>query len=571
MKAQKTLDTPDVNCRPPRGRNQVDRVRHGLMMGAALLSACTGFVTSPEGNPPGLDPSTPGGTRPPSKPVPCEGTLAQHPLRRLSETEYHNTIRALFVGVPYPETELIAPLSSNGFENFVSNTRAVSDRDVEAFDATVESIAGPASTNAAFLAHHGCPDVDQRAACIEGFVRNFGRRAFRRPLTDEERSVYRTLIEDIASAIDLAAGIETMIASVLASPELLYRVEARGEDRANAYTLASRLSYLIWQSMPDDALLAAAAAGELSNREQLEAQARRMLADERATQALVDFYRQWFRFSRMDEEKYAAKSPTLFPEWTPTLRASVQAEVRRFVRHVAEQDATLTRLYTDRTAFLDADMARHYGVDGPVDDRPILLPESERSGILTRANFLAGTGIAGHGSPVHRGLFVYENLLCRHIGGVPDDVDTSAVTPEPNQTTRELYEEITAPTACRGCHVRINPVGFAFENYSSTGAYRTTELGRPVDASGALMGSEFESETVVGAVELSAQLARSEVAHACAANHWVSYMLGRRLEPVGHDACYAERIQRAFFESGGDMRALMVTLITQSEFVGGAQ
>ncbi len=540
------------------------------------LTACTGVLETPTGGPNGCPPGDPSCAPAHAS---CEGdpseatALAQHPLRRLSETEYHNTIRDLFQGVPYDETELVPALTAGGFENFVANTRAVSDRDVEAFNVTVDSVAARASTDAAFLARHGCDDPAQQSACIDGFVRQFGLRAFRRPLTSDEEAVYRALIEETAATIDLAAGIETMIASLLMSPELLYRVERRGQDAAGPYEVASRLSYLIWQSMPDDALFAAAAADELSTPEEREAQARRMLSDARATEAIVDFHRQWFRFSRMDEDKYAAKSPTRFPEWTTELRASVHEEVRRFVRHVAEEDTTLARLYTDRTAFVDQEMADHYGVSAPGDWSEVELPASERSGILTRANFLAGTGIAGHGSPVHRGIFVYENLLCQHIGGVPDGVDTSAVNdPPPDQTTRELYAEITSPGACRSCHARVNPVGFSFEHYTSTGAYRTTEVGRDIDATGALVGSEFESEGVSDAVELSDQLAASEMAHACASNKWVSYMLGRRLDETSQDdACYSSRIQQVFWESGGDMRELLVSLVTQPEFVGGAQ
>lgn len=542
----------------------------------AALPACTGIVSPPGGGVDRCSPGEPGCTE--ARAVACEGdpndptALAQHPLRRLSETEYHNTIRDLFEGIPYDETELVPALTANGFENFVANTRAVSDRDVEAFNVTVDSVAARASTDSAFLARHGCDDPSDQGACIDSFVRQFGLRAFRRPLTSDEVGVYRTLIQETTATIDFAAGIETMIASMLMSPELLYRVEQRGQDQASPYEVASRLSYLLWQSMPDDALFAAAAEDELHTPEQLDAQARRMLADERAVESIADFHRQWFRFSRMDEDKYAAKSPTLFPEWTAALQTSVHEEMSRFVRHIAEEDTTLARLYTDRTAFVDSEVASHYGVSG-ADWSEVELPEGERSGILTRANFLAGTGIAGHGSPVHRGLFVYEQLLCQHIGGVPDNVDTSAVNdPPPDQTTRELYEEITSPGACRGCHARVNPVGFAFEHYSSTGAYRDTEFGREVDATGALVGSEFEADGVDGAVELSAQLAQSELAHACASNKWVQYMLGRRLDETSHDdACYSERIEQAFWDSGGDMRELLVTFVTQPEFIGGAE
>ena len=540
---------------------------------AGALSSCTGYVLSPseEASNRGSDPSV-------SDCVPGDATceaptaLALAPIRRLSETEYHNTMSDLFDGVTYTPTDLVPTLTARGFENFVSNTRAVGARDVDAFNDAVDSIAARASTDRTFLAQHGCADPEQAAACIDNFIRQFGLRSFRRPLTDDEVTAYRNLIEETTTAIDLAAGIETMIASTLMSPELVYRVEQTGQEQAGPYEVASRLSYLIWQSMPDDVLLEAAADDALSTPAQREAQARRMLADPRAAEAMADFFRQWFRFSRMDEDKYAAKSPTLFPEWTPALRASVHDEMRRFVRHIADTDTTLARLYTDRTAYLDAEMASHYGIATGEEGAAIELPAGQRAGILTRANFLAGTGIAGHGSPVHRGVFVYESLLCHHLGGVPDDVDTSLPPTTPaDQTNRELYAEITSPAACRGCHSLINPIGFTFEHYTSTGAFRALDNGRPVDASGALAGSD-QADPIDGAVALSAQLAQSRTAHDCAADTWVAYMLGRRLDPRSEDDTrFADRMQRAFWQNGGNMRELLVHFVTQPEFVRGAQ
>lgn len=541
------------------------------------LFGCNGEIGDVTGTPVPPVPRCDGSDPECQEPAVCDDisatrALGHQPIRRLSETEYHNTMQDLFDGVEYTPTELVPALTEAGFENYVSNTRQVGERDVEAFDASVNGIAARASTHEAFLARHGCASDAAQPDCIDNFVREFGQRAFRRPLTEDEQSMYRTLTSEIAAEIDLAGGIETMIASAIMSPEFLYRVEPRGEEQAGPYAVASRVSYLLWQSMPDDALFDAAAAGELSTPAQLEAQARRMLADPRATESLVDFHRQWFRFSRMDESKYADKSPTLFPEWTPSLRAAAQEEVRRFVRHVADGDATLASLYTDRTASVNAELAELYGLPAVDDWTDVELPAGERSGILTRANFLAGTGIAGHGSPVHRGIFVYESLLCNHLGGVPDDADTSVPEEAPDdQTTRELYEEITAAPSCRGCHARVNPIGFTFENYTSTGEFRTSEHGRDIDATGALSGSD-QSAPVDNALELSENLALSEVAHSCTADKWTAYMLGRRLdESTEDDVCFAERMHGAFLESGGDMRELLVTLITQPEFVGGAQ
>ncbi|MEM7603998.1 MAG: DUF1592 domain-containing protein [Myxococcota bacterium] len=540
----------------------------GLFMGCAGEISEGGGVGRCETGEPGCEPPIRAACEDPSQTT----QLALLPIRRLSETEYHNTMDELFAGVSFEAATLVPALTEGGFENFVSNTRQVGERDVEAFDTAIANVAPGASTDAAFLARHGCEASMNASACLEAFVPAFGLRALRRPLTAGEEQAYLELATELVAEIDVAAAIETVIASMLMTPEFLYRVERRGQEQAGPYEMASRLSYTLWQSMPDDALFEAAAANELRRPADIEAQAERMLADARAIEAIADFHRQWFRFSRMDDDKYAAKSPTLFPEWTLELRGAIQEGVRRYVRHIAESDTTLPRLLQDRTAFVNAELAELYGV-GPVSDwTEVQLPADERSGILTRANFLAGTGIAGHGSPVHRGIFVFEGLLCQHLGGVPDDADTSVPAETPaDQTTRELYEQITSPSECRGCHARINPIGFAFENYTSTGEFRTEEHGRPIDATGQLNGSEAPSP-IEGAVQLSDAIAQSETAFDCASERWTAYLLGRRVDgDQADDACFTERLQHSFWESGGDMRALLLTFVSQPEFLGGAQ
>jgi hypothetical protein len=321
--------------------------------------------------------------------------------------------------------------------------------------------------------------------------------------------------------------------------------------------------------MPDQALLEAAAADELSTPAQLEAQARRMLDEPRARQALIDFHRQWLDFDRVLDEP---KDATAFPEWGPALRDAIREEADRFIADVMfEGDGTIATLLNSRSSWVNGPLAEHYGLDPVSEWTEVELPQGERSGILTRADFLAGHAHETNGSPVLRGVFVIDRLLCGGLGAPPADADTSTPEPEPGRgpvTNRMLFEERTAPTQCQSCHVQINGIGFGFENYDSTGRFRTVDNTLPVDATGALAGTDVNGP-YDGAVELSQRLAESESVRDCAATNWLRYTVGRR--PEQDDACLLERARTSLAETGGDVRELLIDIVTSPDFARGLQ
>ncbi len=503
-------------------------------------------------------------------------SLGVIPTRRLSPAEFRNTVRDLLLGhdasptaaLPFDEVSFPIQATERGFENFVANTSSVPARVVESYAQTAFLAAHAIMTNTSYRERLvGCEGADVRA-CGGAFLDSFGRRALRRPLRDDERARYLAFIEDKTEEIDFDGALELTIAALLQAPEFTYRVETQGDSEIGPYETASRLSYLLWQSMPDDTLFEAAADDALRTEAQIEAQAIRMMNDPRALSALTDFHRQWLQFAKMDEDKHNRKDPETFPEWSPALQSAIHEESERFVEHVMSdpETATMEELLTSRTTFVNPVLAEHYGL-GDVGSgwSEAELPAGERAGILTRANFLAGRGLVGWGSPIFRGTFIIEHVLCDHLGAPPADAPGEVEDPPEGElnTNRTRYEEITAPDDCQSCHARINPIGFAFEHYSSTGAFRDLDNGFPVDASGALLGTDNDGE-VDDAVELSERLAESEDVLDCAAQTWVAYSLGRRVED--EDVCYIRHVRESFRASGGNVRELMLDIVRSPEF-----
>jgi hypothetical protein len=510
------------------------------------------------------------------------------PMRRLSRTEYVRTLEdlfpdALFVGGARPTLPELPPDSTaGGFEND-ARSLGPSDVGVSRWEETAFRYARDLTATPDRLAMllpcaaSASDDASQRA-CGVTLIRDLGARVYRRPLAEDEVGRYQVFFDAQRAAIDFPAAVQLTLMAMLQTPHFLYRLELPSPGTGDAeemvaltpWETASRLSYLFWQSMPDRALFDAAAAGELATSEQIEAQARRMLEDERARDAVLDFHRQWLDFDRILADEHLARAPDLYPSWSPALREALREEEDRFVESTLfEGEGTLRALFTSRETFVNASLASLYGVsDGPADDAtwaPATLPEGERAGLLTRGGFLASHAHGGNGSPPLRGLFVMERLLCEPRPSPPADADTSPPTIEdgaPAMTNRQLFEARTEPPICQGCHVRIDGFGFGFEHYDAIGAFRELDNGLPVDASGNLDGTGVDGP-YVGAVEMSEALAESPVVTECATRQWLRFALGRA--PERGESCFLDRLVSRFSESGTDVRDLMVAIAASPE------
>lgn len=493
------------------------------------------------------------------------------PIRRLSHAEYRRTLRALLPGVEVPDVDLPEDLSVHGFEN---NAEALNPSSllIERYNEVAVQMADRAVAER-LDSLLPCDPASDQVACAEEFVRGFGLRAFRRPLTETEIERFTTLILDQSANVgSFEGGIELALQAFLQSPSFLYRMETAPPDAApgdvvqvTGYEMASRLSYLLWQSMPDDALFQAAAAGQLSTPEQVEAQARRMLEEPLALDALVDFHRQWLDFDLLLDQ---AKEPSMFPEWNDALRDSMYEEGLRFVARVFEEgDGTLEALLTSRQTEVNPEMAALYGVAGPESGwMPAQLDPDQRAGVLTLPSVLAAHARPTNGSPPLRGVFVLERLLCARPPDPPPDADTTVPEPpdEGTYTNRELFEMRTADASCQGCHVQIDGIGFAFEHYDAVGRFRTQDNGLPVDATGQVVRFEDIQGSFDGAIELSEILAGSQTARHCVTETWFSYAQGR--EAIEADDCSLTELDDVMAESGGDIRELLVAIATSHAF-----
>lgn len=508
--------------------------------------------------------------------VPSAG-IGPAPLRRLSNTEYLYALGDLFPSLHPALPPLPADNSVTGFENEV-DAQAPSDVRIARFETIANLYAAAATTDdAAVAAITGCTawaSPAEAASCRASFLRTLGTRVFRRPLTAEEELHFTQRFASWTAAVDFPAAVQLTLSALLQAPQFLYRAEpidplapaTEATIPVEPYAMASRLSFFLWESIPDDELLRAAAAAELGTEDEIRAQTARMLADPRALRLAWDFHRQWLALDRITTEEHAVRTPEIDPAWTPATQASALRESRLFVEHSFAEAGTLADLFGSRRAWLDDEMARIYGVPAPREPwTETALPADQRAGLLTRVAYLAGTSHRGGTSPPIRGNAINLRLLCQLPAPPPDGADLSMPVAPPGagpQTNRMLFEARTAGP-CQSCHRSLNGFGFGFERYSASGAFLTEQAGLPIDASGEITGTDVDG-AFGDAIELSAALGKSVVVERCAAQKWLQFALGR--SPTLEEGGLAEDITARFVASHGDLRVLITEIVASPTF-----
>ncbi len=372
-------------------------------------------------------------------------------------------------------------------------------------------------------------------ACAHQIVANLARRAYRRPVTDAE-------VDKLAGFIKLAQaqgdtfdqGVRVALEAILVSPDFLFRIEHdRAPDdptqqhRINDYELATRLSYFLWSSLPDDDLFAAAEKGTLHQPEVLNAEVARMMHDPKSLALVDNFAGQWLQLRNLDSVK---PDPDKFPEFDEELRASMKEETRLFFKSVIDEDRSILDFLTARYTFVNERLAKFYGIDGVTgrDFRKVDLTGTPRGGLLTQASVLTVSSYPNRTSVVIRGKWVLENLLNAPPPPPPPDVPSLdekglGVT----VSLRQQMEIHRANPVCASCHTKMDPLGFGLENFNAIGQYRTADGKFPIDSSGTLPdGRSFKS-----AVELENLLAAQPQSFAeCVTEKMLTYALGRGLE-----------------------------------------
>jgi hypothetical protein len=557
------------------------RVTSGLC--GLMLAACTGSVanvglfdgnesgaaegpgTGGAGNPKGVETPGGGGALGGTKQALCTTPeVAASPMRRLTHREYGNAVRDLL-----GSTAIIPPFAADTQSDLFDT---MADQHVSSLlaDEYLEAAGDLAERIGDVNALVGCAPAAASEACARDFIARFARRAYRRPLTSDEQARLSALYEATRSASDAATAVRAVATAVLASPHFLFRPEwgagksaIAGALHASPYELATRLSFLLWSSIPDETLLEAAESGELATQAELNAQAERMLDDPRARNANYHFYEQWFGISLLQT---ASKDPAVYPSFNESLRSSMLEETRRFVDHVVwDDDAKLSTMLTASYSFVNKSLGLLYGVPAPSSDDTYEQRElnpDERSGVLTQASVLAAYAGSNESSPVKRGKWVRTRMLCQDLPAPPANVPALPDIAE-GVSTRERFAMHTSSPACAGCHKLIDGLGFGLEHYDGIGSFRTKDHGVAVDASGSIVNTDVDG-SYDGGPELATTLANSDQVRDCAVTQWFRYAQGRR--EGAKDACSLQALKTSFAASDGDLRKLLLDLVSSDAF-----
>lgn len=529
----------------------------------ALGAACSGQIgggatQTPDGHGGDGGPAMMGGNAAGgSSPTPA-GVL---PMRLLTRAEYDNTVFDLLGDDTRPAAAF--PPEHAGNTGF-AQVQKLDDVNVGAYLKAAEAIAERASKDLKALM--GCdPAGAGELACVKSFVAGFGRKAYRRPLRDTEVDEHLAFYRDTLKGtlkLPVNESVPALVAGMLQSPFFLYRWESAWETskdsggmRLNPHHLASQLSYFFWASMPDAELMRAAEQGGLQTVAQVQKQALRLLANPRAQRMVSSFAQQWLGVSALPGALRGK------PGWGAPLAQAMVAESDRFAGDVILRgDGLLKTLLTSRVSSADGTLAAFYGdksITGTVP-KPLTFPEGQRAGILTLAATLAAHADENEGSPILRGKFIREHVMCDAIppppGGVPD-----LPPPNPNTPKKERFAMHSQGT-CKGCHELMDPIGFGFEHYDNVGAYRTMDGKTAIDSKGTITGLDGKDQAFASAVDMMTLLASSDQVRTCLVKQFFRFGFARKEEDG--DASALSTAFNAFRSSEGNVRDMLVSLAT---------
>jgi hypothetical protein len=497
---------------------------------------------------------------------------------RLNHQQWENSVRDV-LKLPAPlglSTSFVAePLRSTFDTN--GSLLSVSPDLWQDYQTAAETVGNKVARDPALLASVAPAMPPDAAGRAKAFIEKIGARAFRRPLTDAEKTRYATSFDKGATLIGsgdaFADGVEVVLAAFFQSASFLYRVEVStavvgAVVPLNDYEVASRISYGLTNTIPDDALFAAAAAKKLATRDGVIEHAKRLLATPAAESAVASFHDQLFRMREYDAIK---KDEKLFPYFPVGIGADLKMEALTFVKDVVfTQDRGLVELLTAPYTFANTRVAQVYGITAPGAQPTtfvrVALDPSQRAGLLTQAGFLAANGEQQTPNIIMRGVHIAKDVLCVDVPPPPDAVPPLPAIP-PMSTNRQRVENLTKDAPCSGCHATmINPLGFAFENLDGVGRFRTQENGQTINTSSTytLDGMPMNYS---GAIPLIQAIATSKQAHDCYARHWVEYLYGRDVD--ASNAADLDLVTQAGALSKGSnsVKNLIVNLVATDAFL----
>ena len=494
----------------------------------------------------------------------CASEPGPAPLRRLTRFEYGRSLSDL-TGVDPSIADNLPPDEETLDFDDIAVAYSVSALHAQGYLDVAEQAAakllGDSTRTTAFA---GCDPTGGDTTCVGAFVGAFGRRAWRRTMTVDEEQAMMQLYSETASP-GPSDGLSAAVAAMLQAPQFLYRPEppAATAQPLDGYALATRLSFLLTGAAPDEALLEAAEHGDLATEGGLLVQTDRLLADGRAAELFVHFANEWW-----ETESIASvdKNRSIYRNWTDATAPALARETSLFLTDAWNNGPTLTTLLTAPVTFADASLAAYYGLPAPAGDgyQKVALDPTRAAGMLTQGSWLAVHAKADQTSPVLRGKFVRAQLFCTPPPPPPPSIVVAPPVVDPRLPTRERFAQHTANAVCASCHRLMDPIGFAFENYGPDGVWRDTDADQPVDATGALTGTDVDGD-LDGVPSLATKLAGSPEVASCAATQWFRYAFGRS-EQTNGDLCAISDLASTLTAPGGDFKKMVRETVRMAQF-----
>jgi hypothetical protein len=492
------------------------------------------------------------------------------PVRRLTHIEYNNTVADLLGDTTAPAAAFSPDVAQDGFTNNAT-ALTVSPALTEQYLSAAEALSKAATAD--LVKVMGCDAaVMGEQVCAQQFIRDFGKRAWRRPLSAAESARLLAVFSQARSTLPLDVSVQLVLQVFLQSPQFIYLLEPADpalnaapstELPLDSWQIASRLSYFLLGSLPDAALFAEAEKGALSTPEQVAAQARRLLSLPRARDRISLFFTEWLQLRNVDRLQ---KDGTLFPNYSLALGPLLRQQVQLFTTSIIlDKAGTTTDLLTAPYTFMSAELAPLYGVPAPsaAGFSRVDLDPTRRAGLLTHVGILASLAHANQTDPVHRGKFVRERLLCESVPPPPPNANITPPVVTADATTRQRFTQHRSNPSCAGCHALMDPIGLGFEHYDALGQWRDTDNGFPVDATGQINGSDVAGD-FDGAVALAQKLAASQQVKDCFVQTWFRFAHGRSVTDL--DAGNLAVLDQNFAAHAFQISELLVAMTETKSF-----
>ncbi|MFW7381564.1 MAG: DUF1588 domain-containing protein [Oligoflexus sp.] len=485
--------------------------------------------------------------------------VSSRKIRLLSNAEYLNTINDLFGASAADQVNLPNDISKRNLFDHLGDERPVQLSQLKAYYESAHQV----SENIITSGRVSCEDQSQ---CADNWLNEYAWKLWRRPLTDGEHQALKSLFtQALENGNDKKNALQDLITAALVSPNFLYRFELGehvGGDiyRLNSWEVAAALSYFFWRTLPDDELFNLAKENQLQDQSTIRDQVDRLVEDTRSERGLGDFARLWTRSYRVIE---AEKAGSLASRLPLAMRQRLAQETVDFFLKVFhdEVDGDYQSLINAPYSVGDQTLASYYGANLDSDGR-LDFGDEPRRGILTQGSLMASYAFPEESSPIHRGVFVLENLLCRHF---PEPPAVTIPEKSDDKSNRDRFKNHSKLKECAVCHTQIDGVGFGFEHFDSLGLYRLQDAGKPVDAKGSVILDGLNRE-YNGTAEFASLLAESRDGKQCFTRQALRYQTGR-VESSAIDSCRVERLNAVFAASNYNLKSFMTQLFADPAFL----